>query len=237
MSIASARSGRRSSYAAAMVPPRARARATAHGSRVGIAGAAAVLGLLVTSCTPVHGPSHIFSVRATAAGDVEVLVTGCPDGWGATEELALRHAGQDQAVWTIRSERGPYEDTFVLGQVSEGYEAYDDFPGLEADERYVVGEWQNGASFRLDQLRSDRLWNGEEYVDEAGQLERCAELLAAAERRDRILTSTILFGIPATFVVAMGLIVWAVVAADRRRQREARVMATGMPPNPNWPVR
>ena len=192
---------------------------------------------VLAGCTPVHGPDRVFSVKATEAGEVLVVATGCPDGSGAVEELAVRLAGQDDALWRVGTRRGPFNRKFVLGDTPPGYRASGPFPALEAGRQYAAGEWRNDVAFRLDDLRKDRLWDGEQYIEEADQQTRCAELLAAAERRDGRIMAFIFFGIPGGFVVLMVLVVLLVLDADRRRDREARAMAIEMPPNPNWPVR
>lgn len=194
--------------------------------------------VVLAGCTPVTGPDRVFSVKATETGEVLVVATRCPEGAGAAgDELALRVESQDQPLWSIRSERGPFTRKVVLGEVPRGYERSGPLAALDPGREYEVGQWQNGVTFRLEDLRKDRLWDGEGYIDESDQQSRCAELLAAAERRDGRIMAVLLLGIPGGFVVLMVVVVLLVLDADRRRDREARAMAIEMPPNPNWPVR
>ncbi len=204
------------------------------------------LGLLLAAqslvaCQPVQGPGHVFSVKESGAGTPVVVVTACPDGTGGIDRLYLTDVEADGSHprWTILRMRGTLEtpSEIPLGEVPKGFSSDDKPPIFELGRTYEASDFTAQVSFRLDQLDRTLLWDGSEHRTASGMVERCGELLAAAERRDRRLTAFVLFGIPGGFVVLMVLVVLLVLDADRRRDREARAMAIEMPPNPNWPVR
>lgn len=205
--------------------------------RVAQVAAVVLTAVVLSGCTPVQGPEHVFSVMADPSGKVIVVVSKCPDGWGGAEEIALRHERYGSPLWTVRSERGPYSGKFVLGVAPPGYEASGKLADLDPGREYVVGEWSNVVGFRLADLRTDRLWDGERYIEESDQQAKCAELLAAAERRSSRMTAFLLVLPVATVALLVGIVVAAVVHGDRLRSHEARVLSAGASPNPNWPIR